>query len=131
MPVKGNRPVAEHLMIFLQQHEGVGFYILKLQREMAKQGWRHTGSAIYDNCQILFQQGFIVCREQHYGIAKDGRMMIPGLSKPKKPRLILPKLSPLEHERCDRCGKKFESNNEIHKRKFSNMAEPVYLCGDC
>jgi hypothetical protein len=84
----GYRPVSIHIMEFLEQHVGEGFCIADLIKGMAKQGWRHGGNAILDNCRLLIEQGKIIGVWRFYGIPKDGNINVP---KPPPKQISLPK----------------------------------------
>lgn len=125
----GDRPVESHLIRFLQQNLGVGYSIKALMKELDEMGWRHCGKAIADNCLLLVEQGSVIKKGICFGIPINGDIEVTEL-----PHQSIPSpyhTSKLQHDKCDRCGRNFESNDEIHLRRFSNMAEMFYLCENC
>jgi hypothetical protein len=128
MPRLGDRPVAKHILAVLEQSKGVGFRIADLVKEMAKQGWRHSGNAMGDNCKLLVEQELIVEREQYYGIPKDGDITVPE----SRPKLHLPYMSRQpkpERDRCDKCHRKFEQGDKFYIRAIGGVK--LYVCEEC
>jgi DNA-directed RNA polymerase subunit M/transcription elongation factor TFIIS len=122
----GRRPVAEHIMEFLQQNMGEAFSVDRLVQKLDDMGYHHSNTAVRDNCLILAGQGLIIGKDRCFGIPVNG-----DIKTNVKPRTQKPKPQILEHDHCDRCGRKFESEDKIHLRRFSNMMEAFYLCDDC
>jgi len=68
MPVKGDRPTAEHIMKILESCKGKAMRFSDIKRAMLAQGYFHTDKAILDNFKVLIDEGKIVKAERHYGI---------------------------------------------------------------
>jgi hypothetical protein len=72
---KGDRIVAEHILVILGECKGNGMRFRDIKLAMMKKGWMHADCSIVQNYQWLIDQGKIIKTGHYYGVPierKDG-----------------------------------------------------------
>jgi predicted transcriptional regulator len=60
MPMKRDRPTAEHLMIIFEPNKGIALHGTTINRALIAKNYIHTGKALMDNLKWLIEKGKIV-----------------------------------------------------------------------
>lgn len=122
------RPVAEHVLAFLFEHKGVRFRLCDIYNSLHKQNLKHCLESIFDNLQILIKERIVVKEGEYYSVSPQYDVKPYTLSLNLKP---LPKFNPplLQHDHCDKCGRKFKRGDKFYIHAFSNLK--VVVCEDC